>query len=167
MKVLFVIFVALLTPGIAALASASSPSTLLAQGDWSKVNPSGGGDTHLPIPPAPPPPPPPRAFVVFFDWDQANITPEGMQVIREVAAQYRAGGAVQLQVTGYTDLKGAPGNNLRLSERRANSVASALNRLGVPSIDLLVSGRGSNDPRVPTPSGVRQPQNDRVEIVFP
>ena len=72
-----------------------------------------------------------------------------------------------LQVTGYTDLSGSAGYNQRLSERRANAVAAALERLGVARGDMVVAGRGMNDPRVPTPPGVREPQNRRVEIVFP
>ena len=40
-------------------------------------------------------------------------------------------------------------------------------RLGVPRQQMAVSGRGENDNRVPTADGVREPQNRRVEIVFP
>ena len=46
-------------------------------------------------------------------------------------------------------------------------MAQALSRLGVPQNDMMVSGRGENDNRVPTADGVREPQNRRVEIVFP
>jgi OmpA-OmpF porin, OOP family len=120
-----------------------------------------------PAPPAPPPPPTHQVFLVFFDWDKYNITPEGMQILEAAAAHYKAGGAVQIQVTGYTDLTGSAGYNQRLSERRANAVATVLQRLGVPRNEMLVAGRGMNDPRVPTPLGVREPQNRRVEIVFP
>ncbi len=120
-----------------------------------------------PAPPAPPPPPPHQVYLVFFDWDRYNITPEGMQILQAAADHYRAGGAVQIQVTGYTDLSGSAGYNQRLSERRANAVAVALERLGVPRNQMIVTGRGMNDPRVPTPLGVREPQNRRVEIVFP
>jgi OOP family OmpA-OmpF porin len=42
-----------------------------------------------------------------------------------------------------------------------------MTRLGVARSDMLVSGRGKNDQRVPTADGVREPQNRRVEIVFP
>jgi OOP family OmpA-OmpF porin len=120
-----------------------------------------------PPPPAPPPPPTHQVYLVFFDWDKYNITPEGMQIIEAAAAHYKAGGAVQIQVTGYTDLTGSPGYNPRLSERRANAVATVLERLGIPRNEMAVSGRGMNNPRVPTPIGVREPQNRRVEIVFP
>jgi OmpA-OmpF porin, OOP family len=120
-----------------------------------------------PLPPAPPPPPPPKVFLVFFDWDKYNITPEGERIIEVAAQQYKAGGSVRLQVTGYTDTTGSAGYNQRLSERRANAVAGRLAALGVARSDMAVSGRGFNDLRVPTPLGVREPQNRRVEILFP
>jgi OOP family OmpA-OmpF porin len=120
-----------------------------------------------PAPPAPPPPPTHQVYLVFFDWDKYNITPEGQQIIQLAANQYHSGGHVTLQVTGYTDTSGSAGYNQRLSERRANAVAAALERLGVPRSDMVVAGRGMNDLRVPTPPGVREPQNRRVEIVFP
>jgi len=84
-----------------------------------------------PAPPAPPPPPTHQVYLVFFDWDKYNITPEGQQIIQLAANQYRSGGRVTLQVTGYTDTSGSAGYNQRLSERRANAVAAALERLGV------------------------------------
>ena len=124
-----------------------------------------------PVVAAPVPPPPPivtrRVFLVFFDWDRDTITPDGMRIIQQAADAFRAGGNVQIQVTGYTDASGSAGYNQRLSERRANNVANALVRFGVPRQAMAVSGRGKNDQRVPTADGVREPQNRRVEIVFP
>src|SRR3954466_5836472 len=127
-------------------------------------------------PPAPvgPPRPPPRApppvqrrvFLVFFDWDRDTITPDGMRIVQQAAEASRTA-QVQIQVTGYTDASGSAGYNQRLSERRANNVANALVRFGVPRQAMSVSGRGKNDQRVPTADGVREPQNRRVEIVFP
>jgi opacity protein-like surface antigen len=120
-----------------------------------------------PLPPAPPPPPAPKVFLVFFDWDKYNITPEGERIIELAAQQYKAGGSVKIQVNGYTDTTGSFGYNQRLSERRANAVASRLAALGVARSDMAVAGHSFNDLRVPTPPGVREPQNRRVEIVFP
>lgn len=120
-----------------------------------------------PAPPAPPPPPVHQTYLVFFDWDRYNITPEGMRILEAAAEHWRAGAAVTIQVTGYTDTSGSAGYNQRLSERRANAVAVALQRMGIPRNDMVVAGRGENDLRVPTANGVREPQNRRVEIVFP
>jgi OOP family OmpA-OmpF porin len=119
-----------------------------------------------PLPPAPPPVSR-RVFLVFFDWDKSTITPDGMAVVQQAADAFKSGAPVQIQVTGYTDASGSAGYNQRLSERRANAVATALQRFGVPRNDMAVTGRGKNDQRVPTADGVREPQNRRVEIVFP
>jgi len=120
-------------------------------------------------PPMPPAPPPVmrKVFLVFFDWDRDTITPEGMQIVQQAANAFHGGAPVTIQVTGYTDRSGSAGYNQRLSERRANNVANALVRLGVPRQAMAVSGRGENDNRVPTANGVREPQNRRVEILFP
>jgi len=128
-----------------------------------------GAPAPVVVPPAPPAPPPiaRKVFLVFFDWDKDTITPEGMQIIQQAAAAFRGGAPVTIQVTGYTDRSGSPGYNQRLSERRANNVANALGRMGVPRSQMAVSGRGKNDQRVPTADVVREPQNRRVEIVFP
>jgi len=135
-----------------------------------------GLNFHFNAPPPPPPapaaipaPPPaaPKVFIVFFDWDKDTITPEGHQIIVQAADAYKAGAPVQIQVTGYTDRSGSPGYNQRLSERRANNVAKAMAALGVPKDQMIVTGRGENDNRVPTAPGVREPQNRRVEIVEP
>jgi OOP family OmpA-OmpF porin len=120
-----------------------------------------------PAPPAPPPPPIRQVYLVFFDWDRYNITPEGYAVIQQAAAHWHQGAPVRIEVTGYTDLSGSAGYNIRLSLRRANAVATALERLGVPRDDMAIRGLGEANPRVPTAKGVREPQNRRVEIVFP
>jgi len=120
-----------------------------------------------PLPPAPPPPAAQKVFLVFFDWDKYNITPEGEKIIELAAQQYKAGGSVRIQVNGYTDTTGSFAYNQRLSERRANAVAARLAALGVARSDMAVAGHSFNDLRVPTPPGVREPQNRRVEIVFP
>jgi outer membrane protein OmpA-like peptidoglycan-associated protein len=111
--------------------------------------------------------PPPRldAYLIFFDWDKYNITPEGEQVLELAAQQWKARGG-RMKVTGYTDTALPPDESQNLSEREAYSVSSRLRALGVPQDAMVLSARGQNDNRVPTGPGVREPQNRRVEIVF-
>jgi outer membrane protein OmpA-like peptidoglycan-associated protein len=104
-------------------------------------------------------------FLVFFDWDSAVVGPSGREVIGLAAQTYKAGSPVTVQVTGFTDTSGSADYNQRLSVRRADAVAAILAQDGVPSGSMVVTGRGQNDLRVPTPDGVREPQNRRVEIV--
>ena len=116
-------------------------------------------------PPPPPAPPQPSSYLVFFDWNSAAPGPGASEVVQLATNAYRAGAPVTVQVTGYTDTSGSYRYNERLSVRRARAVAATLAQDGVPSGAMVVTGRGENDLRVPTPDGVREPQNRRVEIV--
>ena len=91
--------------------------------------------------------------------------PSGREIIGQAANAYRAGSPATLQVAGFTDTSGEADYNQRLSALRANTVAAVLVQDGVPQTSLVVTGRGENDLRIPTPDGVREPQNRRVEIV--
>lgn len=133
------------------------------------------GAPEAPPPPPPPPvaqpappPPQPQVYLVFFDWNKYNLTPDGAQVVQQVAqrAMQPGAGVQQIQVNGYTDTSGRPQYNQRLSERRANTVKQALIQRGVPATEIVTRGFGETNLRVPTPDGVREPQNRRVEILF-
>jgi outer membrane protein OmpA-like peptidoglycan-associated protein len=121
------------------------------------------------VPAAAPAPAPPmaRTFLVFFDFDKYNLTADARRVIDAAAASYKATGSARIDVSGYTDLAGTQAYNLRLSQRRADAVATYLEKQGVPKNVMDVKWFGKEHPRVPTPDGVREPQNRRVEIVMP
>jgi outer membrane protein OmpA-like peptidoglycan-associated protein len=124
---------------------------------------------------APPPPPvvapaaapaPARTFLVFFDWDRADLTERARQIIAEAATNAQRVGTTRIEVAGHADRSGTPQYNQRLSERRANAVAAELERRGVPRSAMVIQAFGETRPLVPTADGVREPQNRRVEIVL-
>jgi len=120
-------------------------------------------------PPAPPPAPPPAApasFMVFFDFDRSDITPQAATTLQQAAQAYKTKGSARVTATGHTDRAGPDQYNMALSLRRANSVKDALVRNGVPAGSITTIGRGETMPMVQTPDGVREPQNRRVEIVM-
>ncbi len=116
--------------------------------------------------PRPAPKPVTRSFLVFFDWDKSDITPEANRVLRQAAANAKTAGITRITLTGHADRSGPARYNMRLSLRRANNVKRTLRGLGVPANSMAVIGRGETQPLVPTPDGVREAQNRRVEIVF-
>jgi outer membrane protein OmpA-like peptidoglycan-associated protein len=118
-----------------------------------------------PPPPALAPPPPQRQFVVYFNFDKSDLTPEGAKVVSDAAAAYKQTGSAKIAVTGYTDLSGTQKYNLGLSKRRADTVRAELVHDGVPDGVIAEAWRGKENPAVPTPDGVREPRNRRVEIV--
>jgi OmpA-OmpF porin, OOP family len=106
------------------------------------------------------------AYLVFFAWDQATLTPVALTVLDQVEADYAVGRPARIVIAGHADRSGPEAYNQALSERRAQSVAQALGQRGIPTSTMRVEGHGEADPRVPTADGVREPQNRRVEIVF-
>ena len=117
--------------------------------------------------PAPPPiPEPPRNFIVFFDWDQSVITAEALAILRDAAATAQRVGPVRIIATGHADRSGATDYNRALSERRAVAVRGQLQRFGIDPSNVSTFARGETDPLVPTPDGVREPQNRRVELIM-
>ena len=124
------------------------------------------GRTAAPVAAAAAAPAPARTFLVFFDWNRADLTQRARQIIGE-AAQARTRQAVtRIEVNGHTDTSGSARYNQGLSERRANAVAAELVRLGVPRNEITTRGFGQSQLLVPTPDNVREPQNRRVEIVL-
>jgi OmpA-OmpF porin, OOP family len=119
-----------------------------------------------PAPVAAPAPAPARSYLVFFDWDRADLTDRARQIIREAAENSTRVQYTQIEVNGYTDTSGTPAYNQRLSVRRAQNVAAELVRDGVPRNAISIQGFGETHLLVPTGPNVREPQNRRVEIII-
>jgi outer membrane protein OmpA-like peptidoglycan-associated protein len=123
-----------------------------------------------PPPPAPPAPPPApeaaRTYLVFFDWDRADLSARARQIVAEAAQASTHVQTTRIEVNGYTDLSGTAAYNLKLSVRRAKSVEAELIKDGVAQNEIAIHGYGEENPLVPTAQGVREPQNRRVEIIL-
>ena len=131
--------------------------------------------TPVAAPPPPPPPPAPapapapvvpKTYLVFFDFDKTDITPEASRIISQAADDAKRGNVRLIVATGHADRAGSPAYNQRLSERRAVAVKTALVRNGVADGAIQTTGKGEGENLVPTADGVREPRNRRVEIVF-
>ena len=120
-----------------------------------------------PKPTPPPPPPVARNYIIFFDWDSAAITPEARAILQTAAKNATSGGISRIEATGHADSSGTQRYNLKLSEKRALAVQAEMTKLGIGSNQLGLAWKGELQPLVPTGDGVREPQNRRVEIVFP
>ncbi|HTJ62355.1 MAG TPA: OmpA family protein [Alphaproteobacteria bacterium] len=117
-------------------------------------------------PPVVAPAPAPKSYLVFFDFNKSDLTPQAREIVDTAAKNASANNVTQLTVTGHTDTVGSDAYNMRLSRRRAESVAAQLEKDGVPSSEIAIVAKGKRDLLVPTADGVREPQNRRVQIVF-
>jgi outer membrane protein OmpA-like peptidoglycan-associated protein len=125
-----------------------------------------GGPEAVAAPPPAPVAPQAPSFMVFFDWDRSDLSPQALNTIHQVSQTFKTKGSARVTATGHTDKSGPDDYNMALSLRRANSVKDALVRDGVPATAISVLGRGEAQPLVQTADGVREPQNRRVEIVI-
>lgn len=95
---------------------------------------------------------------VMFRFDSAELQPEGMQTLSDVALilinQYEE---PDILITGHTDRIGSSEYNQRLSERRATTVRSYLESRGVPPRLMRAEGLGMQEP-VTTCLGTRVDQ---------
>jgi OmpA-OmpF porin, OOP family len=119
-----------------------------------------------PLPVAAPAPEPARSYLVFFDWDKAELTDRARQIIKDAADNSTHVQYTRIEVNGYTDTSGTPKYNQGLSVRRAQAVAAELTRDGVPQSSIQIQGFGDTHLLVSTGPGVREPQNRRVEIII-
>jgi OOP family OmpA-OmpF porin len=87
----------------------------------------------------------PKSYViegVLFGFDSASLTSAGEAKVAEAAAGIKAASAHTFNVVGHTDPIGSDAFNLRLSAKRAKTVAEALYRNGVPAGQLKVTAMG-------------------------
>jgi OOP family OmpA-OmpF porin len=111
-------------------------------------------------------PAPTRTYLVFFDFDRADLTDRARQIIAEAAQNAGRVQTTRIEVAGHADRSGSPQYNQRLSQRRADAVAAELTRQGIQRSQITVQAFGESRPLVATADGVREPQNRRVEIVL-
>ncbi|WP_431268181.1 OmpA family protein [Dankookia sp. P2] len=73
-------------------------------------------------------PAPARTYLVFFDWDRADLTGRAREIIGEAAQNARRAAVTRIEVAGHADRSGTPAYNQRLSQRRADAVAGEARR---------------------------------------
>lgn len=131
-----------------------------------------------PPPPAPepmaPPPPPapvevvcsPGPFIVFFEWDKSDITPEAAGILDNAISNYQSCQNSRVVIAGHADRSGSASYNVGLSQRRADAVRAYFEGRGVGGSAISTEAFGEGQLRVETADGVRELQNRRVEITY-
>ena len=103
---------------------------------------------------------------LLFDFNKADIKPEHGQKINRLAKQLNKYDLHKLKIVGHTDDIGHPEYNQKLSEERAQSVASIFVQQGFKQNDLTAVGRGSSQPFVPNTSDENRANNRRVAVII-
>ena len=81
---------------------------------------------------------------VHFAFDSYALDGKAMGILNEAATLIKANPNKRVVLTGWTDSKGSDAYNMKLSNKRANSVKNYLTKQGVPSSRMTTIGRGKS-----------------------
>ena len=101
--------------------------------------------------------------VIHFGTDNAEIKPDGQQLLDEVADVLAKNPQIRLvRVEGHTDNRGNADHNLALSKARAAAVVVYLVHQGIDPARLESEGYGATQPLVPNLTPSSRARNRRV-----
>ena len=101
---------------------------------------------------------------VLFEFGRAEVKPAARVSLQKLAAYLQEHPERQVLIEGFTDSVGSDGANLLLSQRRAESVSSALMAMGVAPVRIAVRGYGESYPIADNYTDTNRALNRRVEI---
>ncbi len=110
-------------------------------------------------------PEPPERFVLYFKTDTTELTEQSARQLPKILTTIRRRSAPEVDVSGHTDKFGTKSYNVKFARNRAEVVRDKIVEIGVQAERVTVSSHGENNPLMPTPDGVREPLNRRVEVV--
>ena len=119
--------------------------------------------------PAPEPEPEPSLatyYVVFFDFDSADLSNAARQTLDEAAAAARELRPYKILIHGHADRAGPERYNMALSERRARSAATHMIERGAGRFVIDVESLGESKLAAKTSDDVRDGRNRRVEVTL-
>ena len=104
-------------------------------------------------------------FVLYFIEGKDEFTDESKRLVEQMLAEVARRPVPDVLVVGHTDAVGTDQANDALGQRRAETVRGALVARGISAGDIRAISRGKRALAVPTPDGVAEPRNRRVEII--
>jgi len=128
----------------------------------------------VPPPPTPPPPPPapPAARRKIetltgpsFEFNKATLTPEGRVHVEHAIVIMKGEPALVVVVEGHTDSIGSDAYNMKLSQRRADTVRDYMVKNGVSPSRIKTEAFGKTKPIASNKAAAGRAQNRRVDIV--
>jgi outer membrane protein OmpA-like peptidoglycan-associated protein len=102
---------------------------------------------------------------VLFDTASATLKPGAREKLARVAGILASHPDLHIEIEGHTDNVGGDDYNLRLSERRAESVRAYLVMQKIPPATVGTEGFGESRPVVSNATAAGRQQNRRVELV--
>lgn len=103
---------------------------------------------------------------VLFDTGKSELKYGSQRDFQQLAGFLSENPERKVRIEGFTDSTGNGASNQRLSERRADAVARALENLGVGAERLITKGYGQQYPIADNSSADSRQLNRRVEVII-
>jgi outer membrane protein OmpA-like peptidoglycan-associated protein len=110
-------------------------------------------------------PPPPQVFILRFQFDSDELTPEARLLVPQVLQAVRARPVPDVMVVGHTDTTGDAASNFALGLKRAAIARDLLVGAGLDRSAIEIKSLGEADLARPTPDNTSEPVNRRAEIL--
>jgi len=101
---------------------------------------------------------------IFFDFDKATLRNESTSELERLTKLLNDVPTLKIEISGYTDSKGADAYNLKLSERRAHAVVDYLVAAGIAKERLTYKGAGESEPVATNDTEAGRQENRRTEF---
>lgn len=102
---------------------------------------------------------------IFFEFAKARLLPESFPELNKLVHLLKTYSSIKVRIMGHTDNVGTDARNLRLSDRRAQSVVAYLTQQGIDAQRLTFKGFGESRPIDTNATKEGRQNNRRVEFV--
>jgi outer membrane protein OmpA-like peptidoglycan-associated protein len=103
---------------------------------------------------------------MLFVRTSAALAPGRDALLEPIASLAKKYPNFQIMVVGHSDNRGRTGEQLAMSQARAQSVFTGLVSRGVDAKRMIVSGQGAGEPVADNRTATGRAANSRVEIIF-
>ena len=102
--------------------------------------------------------------VIYFDFGKSTLNAKGKTVVSKIADKIKTTSASKVKLSGHADRVSSDSFNQALSNKRVETVKSALVKKGVDSSIITTEAYGESKNAAPTKDGVAEQLNRRVEV---
>lgn len=101
---------------------------------------------------------------IFFEFDKYDLQDKSKTELEKMVRFLTENPLIKIEIGGHTDNDGSPAYNLKLSQNRAQSVASYLLQYGIDIKRISQKGYGADRPIQPNDSEENKQANRRIEF---
>ncbi len=106
-----------------------------------------------------------KTVTVLFDVNRAELTPEAVSTLNQLASQIKDRNGFLLEIQGFASSEGDPDKNERLSQARSEAVKKYMaDALNIPLFRMFILGFGISRPVADNTTKEGRIQNRRVEV---